>query len=572
MKKIIFFIGLMFFVFSPSWASAELRNSVNGYFYLYSEETLEHQYLTLPDGSTSLDASKLQNEAQILGLKFEIRGEHDSIFIEYQDGSIQEVTGDSVVLNVPTSTVSVFVNKMTNEETYIRLVDLSVLDTDAQNKNIVYEFKDLPTLPEDFPTYKPLGSTRLAGSGLDLIPHESYPTSDFKNSKFYYLEHRDSYRLDLWQNPSKSTSVKIIFTADSGLKYERIWPIDEVGGTLYLTCKGKYDLQFLNDKGRIIKTARNFKTPEIKNSVCTSFPEPVPKDDLNAKVELPACSGGVGNDDLPKASWTAKDGADHYDIYKDGEKVGTTTGTEIKLPGGGGSYTIVAKDPSGNVVGESDVNTNYIDSINGSGSNSSVCACIAELSDVMDEIGSYVYSIHEDLHETNKLLGDVKDKLDGVNDRLDGVKDALDEVVRQITPTREYPLPKPIQTPELYKPSDVMDQKYENKKTYFTDQGDAPVPDAMPIAPEPADWEVNGQKMKPQAEIKPDTPLISEPVLNQDAVLQKEADLKADSALIPDPVLKQNEVIPKDPELKADQYMEADQQEYELRWNSSQYP
>ncbi|RJG23301.1 hypothetical protein [Paenibacillus thiaminolyticus] len=407
-----------------------------------------------------------------------------------------------------------------------------------------YYLEGTPTNPGD-------GSDGTTGPGSGPGPGTDPGGKPFDKFKYYYTDWRDQYRLDFWGLPTNAKQVRLHFTASSGAQYDREWPIDEVGGTLYLTCNGRYQLQFLDSSGSVISTVDDLSTGQIQSPTCESYPDPYPRDDLGAEVTMPACTDPSPGSGLPKVTWTGVPGAESYDIYKDGQKIGSTTDTEYDLPGDG-SYTIIGRDRDGNPVGESDVNTPWL----GTGGDSvadAICKCIEDLKPVLEEIRDNTQPIHDDLQ---LIHGDLL----VTNDQLQQANGSLREIIRQLTPTREYQLPKPIVKPDLYDPGDVMDRPYQNQQTYFRDAGDAATPDAMPAAPEPKNWEHDGVRLHQ------DSPITPDPVMKRDEDMKKEPDMRRE------PDMQLDEVLTPDPEMVQDNPLQMQDEEYKLRWKSSEYP
>ncbi|MFP3786554.1 hypothetical protein, partial [Burkholderia sp. SIMBA_024] len=84
------------------------------------------------------------------------------------------------------------------------------------------------------------------------------------------------------------------------------------------------------------------------------------------------------------ASWQPNPSAVSYDIYKDGQKIDTVTDPTYPLPGEG-SYSVVARDQSGNVIGVSDINSRVVESTSGNQAEA-ICQCIEKLRPVLEEI------------------------------------------------------------------------------------------------------------------------------------------------------------------------------------------
>lgn len=542
MKRILYLLPFVF-VLLPSLAYAQDINLSN-YHYIHSNTSGSGQLLSDRADRTVIYGDSTNNNGVIKRIKFGSNGRENSrLYLKYPDGSTQDVSGNDVILDRETLSISIVLDKTTNSETYVKVLTVYVDDPDAPEQ-LAYNYTlNAPTNWGD----RPGSDSGSPGSGTG---------TPFSKYKFFYVPYKDQYRLDYWDAPSSAATVKLVFTAASGAVYDREWPIDQVGGTLYLTCSGTYQLQYLNAAGSVVSSVGGLQTSQIQQNVCSSFPEPVPKDDLNAKVTMPACTG-QDSTGLPKVSWDATPGASSYDIYKDGQKIGETTDTSYDLPGDG-SYSIVGRDPNGNVVGESDVNTPYIGASTNSDADA-ICQCIRDLQPTLDEIRDNTKAIHDELKTTN--------------DELKKANGSLKEIVRQLTPTREYALPDPITKPDLFKPDDVMQTPYQNNQTTFTDQGDAPTPDAMPAAPEPEAWsDENGVKLRPDAQMTPEAELRPEPELAPETELSPDQEPTLEPELTPEPERTPDREMVADPEMTADPEMQVVEENHPLRWDSSQYP
>jgi hypothetical protein len=162
------------------------------------------------------------------------------------------------------------------------------------------------------------------------------------SSTFYYVSYLDQYRMD-YGTVSGSTKYTLHFVAANGTVYNADYNFAPTG-THYLTCNGKYNMLFYNASSVLIASTAEIITTAIVNPTCNSYADGATgKDDL---------SGSVTNG---KITWQPKPDAVNYEIYKDGVKVGETTGTEY-TPTSDGSYSVVAKDTTGAIVGQTDIN------------------------------------------------------------------------------------------------------------------------------------------------------------------------------------------------------------------------
>lgn len=148
-----------------------------------------------------------------------------------------------------------------------------------------------------------------------------------------YQSHRDEYRLDWLNLPPDVATFEMKYVSADGNQYDKTW--DYTGNDiLYLTCNGMYDLYFYDSSG-------DSYPPEYIN-------------DLNIQT----FNDGNGTHSL---EWDSIPNAIEYEIYKDGQLVGTTNDTQYTTDEEG-AYTVRAVDEEGNTLGESDT---YIQNGNG---------------------------------------------------------------------------------------------------------------------------------------------------------------------------------------------------------------
>jgi hypothetical protein len=174
---------------------------------------------------------------------------------------------------------------------------------------------------------------------LLLIPIQTYAAS---YGNLYYVPYMDQYRLDYSYNTA-DTHYDLVFTAADGTTYTGTYNFAPTG-IHYLTCNGTYNMNFYDAAGSVLHTAGPMVTTAIVAPTCNSYPVGVSgKNDLNARQS--------GNDII----WDANPSATNYEIWKDGTKVSDTPGTTY-TPTGDGGFSIVGKDASGAIVGQSDLN------------------------------------------------------------------------------------------------------------------------------------------------------------------------------------------------------------------------
>jgi hypothetical protein len=174
---------------------------------------------------------------------------------------------------------------------------------------------------------------------LLLIPAQSFAAS---YGNLYYVPYMDQYRLDYSYNTA-DTHYDLVFTAVDNTTYTGSYNFPPTG-IHYLTCNGTYNMNFYDSSGAVVHTAGPMVTTEIINPTCNSYP-----DGVSGKNQLNARQNGSSID------WDSLPAATNYEIWKDGKKVSETTGTTY-APTGDGGYSIVAKDTTGTIVGQSDLN------------------------------------------------------------------------------------------------------------------------------------------------------------------------------------------------------------------------
>lgn len=175
-----------------------------------------------------------------------------------------------------------------------------------------------------------------------LLPMQAWAAN---YGSMYYVPYLDQYRLDYAYN-SADVRYELVFTGDEGHVFTGNYE-HKPTGIHYLTCNGEYRMRFYNSSGSIVHTLGPVYTTQIINPTCSSYADGVSgANDLNAK----ATDMGDGKYHL---DWSSLPNADRYEIWKDGQREGTTTGNSYET--GKGSVSIVAFDEDGNIVGRSDL-------------------------------------------------------------------------------------------------------------------------------------------------------------------------------------------------------------------------
>lgn len=167
------------------------------------------------------------------------------------------------------------------------------------------------------------------------------------DSKTYYFVAKDVYRVDY--TPRSGVSwYQLYFTSPSGAVYTGNYNMQPTG-LHWLTCNGTYYLKFFDASNSLIYITQKIVTTQIQNPTCSSYSGSASgQNDLNARYT------DKGNGSF-QVGWEPANGSTQYEIYKDGQLLQTTNGTNFTM-NGQGSVSIVGKDANGNVVSESDLN------------------------------------------------------------------------------------------------------------------------------------------------------------------------------------------------------------------------
>lgn len=179
-----------------------------------------------------------------------------------------------------------------------------------------------------------------------LIPSTIASAAAIVSERHYYSPGLDRYRMD-YVIPSGVVWYQSYFIAPNNAIYSHDWDFYPTGSH-WFNCNGKYRLKFFDGANNLIAETPEIVTTQIIHEVCLSSVNDTGSGDFNTNYN----DNGDGSYDL---NWTPMPGAESYDIYKDGQKIGETTGTNFNLPGEG-SITVVAKDSEGNTIGQSDIN------------------------------------------------------------------------------------------------------------------------------------------------------------------------------------------------------------------------
>lgn len=356
-----------------------------------------------------------------------------------------------------------------------------------------------------------------------LIPFQSAYAATIMHWT-YYNAALDQYRSD-FTYPTGTTSYNVHFVG-TGAPYDLDFNVPPTG-IFYFTCNGTYSLNFFDASGSKIGYFDSIVTTAIVNPTCSSYSGQNGLDDLH----LQNTPNGNGTYTL---KWDAPPSGGSSTVYKDGKQVGTGT----FYTGDKGSYTVVNRDASGNVVGRSD---KYVPSYDGTGGTGGT----GEKEDItLQECADQICTC---IQELKPILNQISTNTKGILDKMPAVITAINEVRDQLVPTADYP----VKTVNDYAPLKLEDNKpllhesgsFQDNKVYFQDQGDAQKPSKLPAVPDPVtEWKNGTDKVQ------------KEPLNVREQPMQKTPAMKRDPVKTRDPVLTRDTTV------------------YPLRWESSQYP
>lgn len=362
-----------------------------------------------------------------------------------------------------------------------------------------------------------------------------------------YWSALDQYRVDYVPPKLSVAFYELNFYGANGQYYHAVYNFAPTG-IHYLTCNGDYNLKFYDSSGGVIASTSQIQTTLIKNPTCSSYPNtPQGRNDLNINVS----QGDNGNANL---SWDKQSGAVTYQIWKDGQLVGTTDQLNYQTPGNG-QVTVVAVDSNGNELGKSDVRFDESDYKTCA---DLVCQCISQLKDINAQI-------LDSVRLTNGLLATLNATATEINNNVLVSNDLLRKLLEQITPTISIGYAGINddfkQRLENYKPDNLPSQKFEDNTVYFN-ESDYPViesPPPLPKPPEPDDhWTLDGNQISKELPLKPDLPMNKDRVMNKDQVLKKDLPMQKDSPLQKEPVNQRSPSMSRDGSLQREPSMSKD--------------
>lgn len=388
------------------------------------------------------------------------------------------------------------------------------------------------------------------------------PKTTVQQHQLTYLYVRDEYQLRYAINglPVGSYQVRANFWTNTGTYYDVIF--DNPTKIAYLTCNGIYIFEMLDRDGNTIAETNQIKTSKIKSPACKSYENAGLKNELNVKVE----DLELGNGEV-KLTFDNSTNASRYVLYKNGDQMMVIEGIHISDSNyfyviDDGMYTVAALDANGNLISSSD----YIHSFTGDGSNGNgnnggnnggsdddnkcstiICECINELKSALsgkfDDLSTQLVSMNNVLDQIKGNLDDQLNDNKQIINELKDVNSELDNINNQLTPSTN-PTFDNVDIPDLEDFGGNINVESKTDNTiYFEDFGQAAEPDLLPSIVEPSfNWSDGDLTVSPTNQILVDDPVdVSGP-------------LDVLDALTPDTPL------------------EPEDQEYELRWKSEQYP
>lgn len=328
------------------------------------------------------------------------------------------------------------------------------------------------------------------------LPYPEDPNDiEYVSSNAYYASFRDEFRMDYEIPKSPVTHYVLEYMGvDNDSVYTREY-YHAPSGIHYLTCNGGYYTIYFYNGSQLVAMTDSHLVNGIKNPTCASYADSGRIDDLGA-VWQP----GEG------LYWNPIVGAGYYEVWRNGSMIGQTQDTFYPAPEPG-SYTIIAKDPSGTTIGQSDIineniEPNYPDpSDPGGGSpgtGCNVCERIPQLLDCPywdDYMGEWTKAISRAIPTPKDVWDEYMTRLPKISETIS--KDVADEFER-----REKPVSPPPPVPKDFDPG-VPDMSDYDLTSPINESITDNVPDFTPdfsdsrpfVIPDPLDYEFSDEDM-----------------------------------------------------------------------------
>jgi hypothetical protein len=323
---IILILATIFLGLCPFTVSAATV-SVENYFYAHANTAGTFPF---KDKFNSINqyGDTVQHDASIVYVIVDAQGmaAGDEIQVISDTGTTYTATPGTQLQVSANDYIKINLIKTGTNEVLAKLTEMKTFDQSDGGTDVYYYFTNYGT-PSNYG---------------DLGPGSGGGTPATVTGNHYYFPPRDAYKYD-YTPPAGATRYELHFTAPNGTPYMRAYE-QAPTGVHYLTCNGSYEMQFFNGTGSMIAKSPAMTTTEIVSPTCDSVP-----------------GTGTGFTDITVRTtptgieWDPVPGATDYDVYKDGTQIGTTTGTSMDVPTGGGPVTVVAKDSTGAVIGQTDV-------------------------------------------------------------------------------------------------------------------------------------------------------------------------------------------------------------------------
>lgn len=330
------------------------------------------------------------------------------------------------------------------------------------------------------------------------------PEASLMSRQLVFIGARDLYRLAYWGFPAGADSSRLNFWSSDNTYYS-LDSSNIPSGSYYLTCNGRYILELFDGGVKVAETSI-IVTTKIESPTCQSYSNP---DQLKNDMGLNDNGGGTNADGSMTLSWNAVSGATKYEVYKDGVKVGETTGTSYDI-NSSGAYTVNAVGGNGDLLGESDYNApNPFPSANGGGQNGGCNGCqwitdalaCPAWDEYMGEFTNAIRAAMPPPTNWNQVAGIMRDTIvPAMGQELVNRAPELAEIFADEFTSREKPVAPPSPKPTPYNPPGGLPNIYDLPQKIDTNLSQN-VPDFTPdesgsepfIIPDPLDLELDDQ-------------------------------------------------------------------------------